>query len=65
MYTVYTLGEVTYVPHFDNASVFVGPGYRKGGTAYSADYLKKLGAVAGERLLWTRSAYGVVPNVIS
>ena len=27
MQTVYILGEVTYVPHYRNPHVFVGPGF--------------------------------------
>jgi hypothetical protein len=59
--TVYTANGVTYVPHYRNTSVFVGPGYpRHTQTQYSADDLVQGGAQRGMALLWRRSSSGLV-----
>lgn len=61
--TVYTLDGVTYVPHYRNSSVYVGPGYPKFTTArYAAHELIDAGAKREERMLWTRSHFGVVTD---
>jgi len=61
--TVYTLKGVTYVPHYRNPSVYVGPGYpRFNQTRYAAHELIDAGAKSREMLLWTRSHYGVVTD---
>lgn len=59
--TTYVLGGITYVPHYRNNSVFVGPGYPLFNTArYSAIELLELGAERKHKHLWTRGAYGLV-----
>lgn len=61
--TVYTLNGITYVPHYRNLSVYVGPGYPKFTTArYAAHELIDAGAKSGTMLLWPRSLYGVVTD---
>lgn len=60
-YATFRIGEVTYVPHYRNRHVFVGPGFpRYTQQFYSAAELVSAGAVQEEKHLWERSEYGVV-----
>lgn len=63
-YSVYKLGGVTYVPHFQNDSVFVGPGHDKTGIAYSANYLAGVGAKEEKAMLWRRGKVTTIRNVL-
>lgn len=65
LYDVFTLNGVKYVPHYKNSSVYVGPGYREGGVAYSKNYMKESGATQSQEYLWIRSSFGEVKNVLS
>ena len=57
----YKLNGVTYVPHFRNVAVFVGPGYpRHTKQRYTADELVAAGAVKAVAMLWSRSVHGKV-----
>lgn len=59
--TVYVLDGITYVPHYRNDTVFVGPGYpRLNPTRYPALKLIDLGAEKQHKYLWTRSQHGLV-----
>lgn len=61
--TVYVKNGVTYVPHYRNASVYVGPGYPRFTRARYAEHeLIDAGAKREERMLWTRSLYGTVTD---
>lgn len=61
--TVYVKNGVTYVPHYRNISVFVGPGYPRYTRARYAEHeLIDAGAKREERMLWTRSLYGTVTD---
>ena len=63
MQTVYVLNGITYVPHYRNPSVFVGPGYpRFTRQRYSDTDLRNAGAQQGSFPLWKRSDYGVVTD---
>jgi len=63
MQTVYTLGEVMYVPHYRNPHVFVGPGYPLFNKyRYSEEQLVFAGAQRGGFPLWKRSLHGVVTD---
>ena len=63
MQTVYILGEVTYVPHFRNTHVYVGPGYpRFTRQRYSVEELRSAGAKQGALPLWHRSNIQVVTD---
>lgn len=65
LYPVWELRGITYVPHYLNTEVFVGPGYKKGGVAYSAKYLRERGARQSTRMLWKRVTLGhAIPNVL-
>lgn len=64
-YDVYIKDGIKYVPHYRNSSVYVGPGYRDGGVAYSKAYMKQSGAVEEQNLLWVRSTFGKVENVLN
>jgi hypothetical protein len=59
----YKIRDVTYVPHFRNSEIFVGPGYpRVNKDRYSAAQLIAAGAVATSNLLWSRGIHGVVTD---
>jgi hypothetical protein len=59
----YKLNDVTYVPHFRNSDIYVGPGYpRANKERYSAAQLIAAGAMATSNLLWSRGNYGVVTD---
>jgi len=61
--TVYKKDGVTYVPHYRNSSVFIGPGYpRFNRTRYAEHELIDAGAKRHTMMLWTRSHYGVVTD---
>lgn len=62
-YPVYIKDGVTYVPHYSNSSVYVGPGYPRFTNArYSENDLLNAGAVKETRFLWTRGHYGTVTD---
>ena len=57
----YRLGEVLYVPHYRNSSIFVGPGYsNRNVRTYTAFALEDAGAVKETHMLWSRSLFGEV-----
>jgi hypothetical protein len=59
----YKLGDVTYVPHFRNSSVYIGPGYpRENQERYSSDQLVSAGAIATNNLLWIRANHGIITD---
>ena len=59
----YKIKDVTYVPHFRNSDIYVGPGYpRANKDRYSAAQLIAAGAVATSNLLWSRGIHGVVTD---
>lgn len=61
--TVYKKHGVTYVPHYRNSSVFVGPGYPRFTRARYAEHeLIDAGAKRETMMLWTRSHFGVVTD---
>lgn len=61
--TVYKKNGVTYVPHYRNPSVYVGPGYPKFTLArYSVSELIAAGAESKTMMLWPRSLYGTVSD---
>jgi len=64
-YTVYVLKGITYVPHYRNESVYVGPAYDWNQTAYSPEYLQRQGASVGTLYLWKRGISGQIPNVMA
>jgi hypothetical protein len=57
----YRLGEVLYVPHYRNSSIFVGPGYpKRDNRTYTVFALEDAGAVKETRMLWSRGLFGEV-----
>ena len=59
--TVYRLGQITYLPHYRNDLVFVGPGYPRHTQAqYSVMDLLAAGAEKDTLALWRRSSGGTV-----
>lgn len=57
-------GDIVYVPHFRNSSVFVGPGYpRANRQRFSEEELIRLGASREKMPLWSRGTYGIVDDV--
>jgi hypothetical protein len=62
---VYVLNGITYVPHYRNDSVYVGPAYDWNQTGYSPEYLQRQGASTGTLYLWKRGTTGKIPNVMT
>lgn len=57
----YCKAGVTFVPHYRNSNVFVGPGYpRHNRHRYTEAQLLEAGAVKQPRFLWPRGTTGVV-----
>ena len=62
-YTAMQLGDITYLPHYRNKSIFVGPGYpHLNGSRFSQDELFRAGAKTVEMSLWIRNEHGVVTD---
>jgi hypothetical protein len=61
MQAVFVLNGITYVPHYRNREIFVGPGYPKHNQhRYSASDLVQMGAKSSSAALWQRGSFGVV-----
>lgn len=61
--TVYVLRGITYVPHYRNSDIFVGPGYPvHNKTRYSAVELELFGATPRMDHLWKRGQSGRVSD---
>ncbi len=61
--TVYHLNGITYLPHYRNCEIFIGPGYpRHNLKRYSSRELEQLGAVAAKEFLWIRGNFGKVSD---
>lgn len=59
--TLYHLSGITYVPHYRNKNVYVGPGYgRKNITTYSAKELEEAGAIAASKMMLQRAEHGII-----
>ena len=59
--TTYLLNGITYVPHYRNSDVFVGPGYPKiNSNRYSSIELLDLGAERQRKHLWSRGSHGII-----
>lgn len=62
---VYILNGITYVPHYQNRNLFVGPGYPVGQGkpkpthTYTAAELLDAGATSSEMPLWPRPQFAV------
>jgi hypothetical protein len=60
---VYELNGITYVPHYRNDSIFVGPGYPlHNQNRYSDVDLQVMGAQPKAMMLWPRGKNGAVSN---
>jgi len=60
-YVVCIKDDVTYVPHYRNFNVYVGPGYGNVNyDLYTMNELVEDGAKVEIRFLWTRGAFGEV-----
>ena len=58
---IFVKDEITYVPHYRNSSVFVGPGYGKHNVKqYSEFELFRMGAEKAFKFLWHRGTHGTV-----
>ena len=54
-YTTYVLGGITYVPHYTEVGMYVGPGYpQKTNRMYTAGELQRAGARPVTEALWKR-----------
>lgn len=57
----YQANGITYVPHFRNKNIFVGPGYpRFTLKTYSHNELAEAGAYKLVKMLWNRGEFGFV-----
>jgi hypothetical protein len=55
--TVYVMNGITFVPSYDEAGMFVGPGHNKytpSNMLYTSDQLEMLGAKKSTEFLWKR-----------
>ncbi len=60
---VYELNGITYVPHYRNDSIYVGPGYPlHNKNRYSDVDLQVMGAQPKPMMLWSRGKNGAVSN---
>lgn len=58
---VYKLGPVMYVPHYQDGSIYVRPGYGRFHTdIYTEKELIDAGAKPSMFMLWPRSRYGSI-----
>lgn len=61
--TVYDLNGITYVPHYRNHNIYVGPGYpRSSKQRYSGAELELYGAKPRVAMLWSRGSIGEVSD---
>ena len=61
--TVYDLRGITYVPHYRNDNIYIGPGYPKHTLErYSAVELQLMGAKPRVEMLWSRGSSGRVSD---
>jgi hypothetical protein len=57
------LGNILYVPHYRNKTIYVGPGYpHLNKNRFTKDDLMTAGAKYVEKLLWVRGDHGVVTD---
>lgn len=60
---VYKKNGVTYVPHYRNWSIYVGPGYPHAcKEKYTAEELIAAGATKDIAMLWSRAQHGEVTD---
>lgn len=58
---VYKLNGITYLPHYRNSSIYVGPGYpHKSAERYTEQDLLRVGATKEVEMLLSRAQHGVV-----
>lgn len=61
---VYKKDGITYVPHYRNATIFVGPGYPfTNKERYTAAELSAAGATKELGMLWSRGQHGEVSDL--
>ena len=54
-YLTFKIGDVTYLPHYKDSKLFVGPGYPvHNDTIYTSTDLLEAGAKASMKHLWIR-----------
>lgn len=62
--TTYKKDGVTYVPHYRNSSIYVGPGYpQHNKNRYTEQELVAVGATKDVAMLWSRSQHGIVTDI--
>jgi hypothetical protein len=59
---VYRLNEVTFLPHYRNHNIYVGPGYPIHKQRYSEADLLTMGATPDIMMLWSRGVSGSVSD---
>ena len=62
-YVVYDLNGITYIPHYRNKDVYIGPGYPVHNmTRYSDGELMLMGAKPRIEMLWKRADNGRIAD---
>jgi hypothetical protein len=65
-YLTFTLNEITYLPHYQDAKLYVGPGYpRQNKSVYTSAELLAKGAKASMLHIWKRAEHGKVQSTLS
>ena len=60
---VFDLRGITYLPHYRNWAIFVGPGYpHASNKRYTAEELTAAGATKEISMLWSRGQHGEVTD---
>ena len=60
---VYKKNGITYLPHYRNWSIFIGPGYPHAcNKRYTAEELTEAGATKDVAMLWSRAQHGEVTD---
>jgi hypothetical protein len=60
---VYKKDGITYLPHYRNWAIFVGPGYpHASNKRYTAEELTAAGATKEISMLWSRGQHGEVTD---
>ena len=63
-YLTFELNGVTYLPHYQNSKLFVGPGYpRLNKKLYTADDFLKAGAKGRTTQLWHRAEHVTILGI--
>ena len=64
-YLTYNLNGITYLPHYQNSNLYIGPGYpRHNKNIYKPDDLLAVGAKAVMLHIWKRMENGIPTELL-